>query len=103
MDEERSERREEDGQGERLCDKRCIQVDVPWLSHKNRRTGFALHRTPLMLYSTSRDMTSMSNACKADTLCSLIDMYEQMRIKLYVRMYGPLFHSPRGHCLLYCQ
>lgn len=68
-EERRSEEREEDGQGERLCDERCIQVDVPLLSHKNRPMGFALHRTPLMLYSTPGDMMSISNTRVKPTHC----------------------------------
>lgn len=61
---EEREEREEDGQGERLCDERCIQVDAPLLLHENRPMGFAPHRTPLMLYSISRDVSTSNSRVK---------------------------------------
>lgn len=62
------EEREEDGQGQRRCDERCIQVDVPLLSHKNRPISFAPHRTPLMLYPITGDV-SASNTRVQSTHC----------------------------------
>lgn len=64
----RREEREEDGRGERVCDERCIQVDGPLLSHKNRPMSFAPHRTPLMLYSITGN-TSVSKTRVKLTHC----------------------------------
>ncbi len=64
-EERRGEEREEDGQGERLCDERCIQADVLLLSHKKRPMGFAPQTTPLVLYSITGYMSIRSTRVKA--------------------------------------
>lgn len=81
--------------GETLYTECCIQVDIPVPSKENRPKGFDMHRTPQMLNSTVRNMTSANNTRAVCSICT-----NTCRPSSTWGCTTLSFIAPQGHCSL---